>query len=190
MFDQYGKPIVETYDRNGNLIIGGVSIAVKSMSRQEKRYLDAMADTAQAYLTSIVVIANQLQPGFDDYDNEYTAKYLQILEKNLSVAKKLRSWAINNKDMDHFPANYDELNDAKTLAALAKHEFLSLRNEYRKILGKDNCFLSCPDQSQNLTQVGLKSERLYVLILDAQGAVSEDKYTVDPKKLNDLPPEH
>lgn len=178
MEDQYGRPI-------------GTPAHTMGMTKQEKMYLSAIATTAQDYLSSIVAISNDLQDAFETYPNGSNMPYYrQVIDDNLELAKKLRDWSANNVAMERFPANYDELEVAKQIAANGKRKYLDLRNGYRDIVNRSEYFLYCVDQLFNLTEVGKKSERIYVLLLDAQGSVSEDKYTVDPSKLTNLPPDN
>lgn len=172
MEDEFGRPI---------------GVGDLAPSSRENDYLVAMAKEAKTYLDTVIALAVALKLDTSEIITELTIhKFREVLNIHRSVAERLAGWSGNNLSMDRFPADYYELENAKGLAVQGKQKSAKLRNQYRMILGTMTNFQQFPDQQEAITAIGRSVDKLHVLILDAQASVAEDKYTVNPKYLNNL----
>lgn len=172
MEDEFGRPI---------------GMEDSAPSSREHEYLFAMAKEASRYHDTVIALAITLKLDTTEIIPDVTInKFREVLNAHRSVAERLAAWSRNNLDMDRFPADYYELENAKGLAVQGKQKSAKLRNQYRMVLDTMTNFDHCPDQQDTITAIGRSVDKLHVLILDAQASVAEDKYTVDPKYLNNL----
>ena len=174
MEDQYGRVI-------------GVIDDLRSISRPEKNYVNAMANEAAAYHKTIIELAQALNLDNDDIIIDPTLnKFRELLTAHKSLAERLAAWSGNNLLMERFPADFYELNNAKELAVEGKKKSIKLRIGYQQIIGTMIAFQKFPDQQNVITNIGRSVDKLHALILDAQASVTVDKYKVDLKFLDNI----
>lgn len=174
MEDQYGRVI-------------GVIDDLRSISLPEKKYVDAMAKEAASYFETVIGLAQALNLDHDNIIIDPTLnKFREILTAHKSLAERLAAWAGNNREMERFPADFYELNNAKELAVEGKKKSIKLRVGYQLILETMTALHQFPEQQNVITNIGRSVDKLHALILDAQASVTIDKYKVDLKFLDNI----
>lgn len=159
-----------------------------SISLEEIDYLGNMAQESLFALKAINLVSKLLEPIFQSNKNNLPLlTYGTHLNSCREIFEKLHQWAATNLRMTHFPVDYAELENAKKLAIQGYKESHKLAEKHREILATTNHFDGFKDLRKKVSEIGERSDAIYVLIFRSQLAVSHDGSTVDPKKLIPLP---
>lgn len=140
-----------------------VSEASQTMREHQMKCIDKQVQDLQEYLNQITYIMTTLRHPLSFHPAKL-ADLETLVDKNRSIAQRLRDWALGHKELNTFPTNYDELVAARELTKEGMKQSISLLRIYTRILRESSYLLNSADLTENIKILSYYSTIAFVLI--------------------------
>lgn len=136
---------------------------------------DTLSERYYETLYDVFVVLFLSNKEVDPEKAAFKEKYDSVIES----AWIIRQWAERNKQLDRFPANYNEVSEAYAIVDKSVLEGLFLREKYHELIESVELFQEVADQSETLLKASGLIRVMSGLLATAQRAIDPNTSSVN-----------
>lgn len=156
----------------------------------EEKYLRMVSEATNKHLMLVGRFSEALRKAFKvqpSLSDEFLINNFQTtIDMYLQLAEQLNEWAQNNKALYHFPANSDDLENAKTLASKAYAHSKTIASCYLNAIESTTYFNGCAQQEKALVSIKNASDECLLLLIMGRKSISRKTNEINYLMLHDF----